>query len=327
MNKKIAWLVTLLFLAPGTYAEAQQTTKVRRIGFLSAVSSASIPRNRIEAFQQGLRELGYVEGQNIVVEYRFADGKQDRLKEIMAELLRLKVEVIVTGGPTATRPAKEATSTIPIVMGFDNDPVASGFVASLARPGKNITGLSTLHPEISGKQLELLKEIDPKLSRVGVVGNWTQPGNKQALTELKAAAGALGLQLQYLEIQTSKDIDVVFREATKGRAEAILVLVNPVIIYQRAYFIDLATKSRLPAMYSQPEFVDAGGLFSYTASFSDLFRRAATYVDKILKGAKPAELPIEQPIKFEFIINLKTAKQIGLTIPPNVLARADRVIK
>jgi putative tryptophan/tyrosine transport system substrate-binding protein len=327
MNKKIACLVTLLFLAPGTYAEAQQTTKIRRIGFLSAVSSASIPRNRIEAFQQGLRELGYVEGQNIVVEYRFADGKQDRLKEIMAELLRLKVEVIVTGGPTATRPAKEATSTIPIVMGFDNDPVASGFVASLARPGKNITGLSTLHPEISGKQLELLKEIDPKLSRVGVVGNWTQPGNKQALTELKAAAGALGLQLQYLEIQTSKDIDVVFREATKGRAEAILVLVNPVIIYQRAYFIDLATKSRLPAMYSQPEFVDAGGLFSYTASFSDLFRRAATYVDKILKGAKPAELPIEQPIKFEFIINLKTAKQIGLTIPPNVLARADRVIK
>jgi ABC-type uncharacterized transport system substrate-binding protein len=325
MNKKIAWLVTFLFFGPGTYAEAQQ--QVRRIGFLSAVFSVSIPRNRIEAFQQGLRELGYVEGQNIVVEYRFADGKQDRLKEIMAELLRLKVEVIVTGGPTATRPAKEATSTIPIVMGFDNDPVASGFVASLARPGKNITGLSTLHPEISGKQLELLKEIVPRLSRVGVVGNWTQPGNKQALTELKAAAGALGLQLQYLEIQTSKDIDVVFREATKGRAEAILVLVNPVIIYQRAYFIDLATKSRLPAMYSQPEFVDAGGLFSYTASFSDLFRRAATYVDKILKGAKPAELPIEQPIKFEFIINLKVAKQIGLTIPPNVLARADKVIK
>jgi ABC-type uncharacterized transport system substrate-binding protein len=249
------------------------------------------------------------------------------LKEIVAELLRLKVEVIVTGGPTATRPAKEATSTTPIVMGFDNDPVGSGFVASLARPGKNITGLSTLHPEISGKQLELLKEIVPKLSRVGVLGNWTQPGNKQALTELKVAAEALGLQLQYLEIQTSKDIDVVFREATKGRAEAILVLANPVIIYQQAHFIDLATKKRLPAVYSQPEFVDAGGLFSYTASFSDLFRRAATYVDKILKGAKPADLPVEQPTKFEFIINLKTAKQIGLTIPPNVLARADRVIK
>jgi putative tryptophan/tyrosine transport system substrate-binding protein len=308
-------------------AEAQQPKKVPRIGFLSAVSSASIPRNRIEAFQQGLRELGHVEGKNIVIEYRFADGKQDRLKEIVAELLRLKVEVIVTGGPTATRPAKEATSTTPIVMGFDNDPVGSGFVASLARPGKNITGLSTLHPEISGKQLELLKEIVPKLSRVGVLGNWTQPGNKQALTELKAAAETLGLQLQYLEVQTSKDIDVVFQEATKGRAEAILVLANPVIIYQRAHFIDLATKNRLPAAYSQPEFVDAGGLFSYTASFSDLFRRAATYVDKILKGAKPADLPVEQPTKFEFIINLKAAKQIGVTIPPNVLARADRVIK
>jgi putative tryptophan/tyrosine transport system substrate-binding protein len=187
--------------------------------------------------------------------------------------------------------------------------------------------LSTLHPEISGKQLELLKEIVPKLSRVGVLGNWTQPGNKQALRELKAAGQALGLQLQYLEIQTSDDIDVVFREATKGRAEAILVLASPVIIYQQAYFIDLANKNRLPAVYSQPEFVDAGGLFSYTASFSDLFRRAATYVDKILKGAKPADLPVEQPVKFELVINLKAAKQIGVTIPPNGLARADKVLK
>jgi putative ABC transport system substrate-binding protein len=325
--KILVYLLPALILATIHLVEAQQPTKVPRIGFLSAVSSASIPRNRIEAFKQGLRELGYVEGKNIVIEYRFADGKQDRLKEIVAELLRLKVEVIVTGGPTATRPAKEATSTTPIVMGFDNDPVAAGFVASLARPGKNITGLSTLHPEISGKQLELLKEIVPKLSRVGVLGNWTQPGNKQALMELKAAAEALGLQLQYLEIQTSKDIEVAFREAKKGRAEAILVLANPVIIYQQAHFIDLATKSRLPAVYSQPEFVDAGGLFSYTASFSDLFRRAATYVDKILKGAKPADLPVEQPTKFEFVINLKAAKQIGLTIPPNVLARADKVLK
>jgi putative tryptophan/tyrosine transport system substrate-binding protein len=326
-NPKFALLVGALLLAFCSFAEAQQGKKIPRIGFLSAVSSASIPRNRIEAFQQGLRELGYVEGKNIIIEYRYADGKQDRLKEIVAELLRLKVEVIVTGGPTATRPAKEATSTIPIVMGFDNDPVASGFVDSLARPGKNITGLSTLHPEISGKQLELLKEIIPKLSRVGVPGNWTQPGNQQALRELKAAAQALGLQLQHLEIKASKDIDPVFREATKGRAEAILVLANPVIIYQQAHFIGLATKNRLPAVYSQPEFVDAGGLFSYTASFTDLFRRAAIYVDKILKGAKPADLPVEQPVKFEFIINLKAAKQIGLTIPPNVLARADRVIR
>jgi putative ABC transport system substrate-binding protein len=328
MKAKILVYTLAVFILTAIHVvEAQQSAKVPRIGFLSAVSSASIPRNRIEAFRQGLRDLGYVEGKNIVIEYRYADGNQDRLKEIVAELLRLKVEVIVTGGPTATRPAKEATSTTPIVMGFDSDPVGSGFVASLARPGKNITGLSTLHPEISGKQLELLKEIVPRLSRVGVLGNWTQPGNKQALTELKAAGQVLGLQLQYLEIQTGKDIDIVFREATKGRAEAILVLVSPVIIYQQAHFIDVATKNRLPAMYSQPEFVDAGGLFSYTASFSDLFRRAATYVDKILKGAKPAELPIEQPIKFEFIINLKAAKQIGLTVPPNVLARADKVLK
>jgi putative tryptophan/tyrosine transport system substrate-binding protein len=326
-NPKFALLVGAVLFALCVPASAQQAKKVPRIGFLSAVSSASIPRNRIEAFQQGLRELGYVEGKNIIIEYRYADGKQDRLKEIVAELLRLKVEVIVTGGPTATRPAKEATSTIPIVMGFDNDPVASGFVDSLARPGKNITGLSTLHPEISGKQLELLKEIIPKLSRVGVLGNWTQPGNQQALSELKAAAQALGLHLQHLEIKASKDIDPVFREATKGRAEAILVLANPVIIYQQAHFIGLARKNRLPAVYSQPEFVDAGGLFSYTASFTDLFRRAAIYVDKILKGAKPADLPVEQPVKFEFIINLKAAKQIGLTIPPNVLARADRVIR
>jgi ABC-type uncharacterized transport system substrate-binding protein len=325
--KLLVYVLPALILAIIHIAEAQQSAKVPRIGFLSAVSSASIPRNRITAFQQGLRELGYFEGKNIIIEYRFADGKQDRLKEIVAELLRLKVAVIVTGGPTATRPAKEATSTTPIVMGFDNDPVGSGFVASLARPGNNITGLSTLHPEISGKQLELLKEIVPKLSRVGVLGNWTQPGNKQALRELKAAGQALGLQLQYLEIQTSDDIDVVFREATKGRAEAILVLASPVIIYQQAYFIDLANKNRLPAVYSQPEFVDAGGLFSYTASFSDLFRRAATYVDKILKGAKPADLPVEQPVKFELVINLKAAKQIGVTIPPNVLARADKVIK
>ena len=326
-SKILVYALPALILATIHLAEAQQSAKVPRIGFLSAVSSASIPRNRITAFQQGLRELGYVEGKNIIIEYRFADGKQDRLKEIVAELLRLKVAVIVTGGPTATRPAKEATSITPIVMGFDNDPVGSGFVASLARPGNNITGLSTLHPEISGKQLELLKEIVPKLFRVGVLGNWTQPGNKQALRELKAAGQALGLQLQYLEIQTSDDIDVVFREATKGRAEAILVLASPVIIYQQAYFIDLANKNRLPAVYSQPEFVDAGGLFSYTASFSDLFRRAATYVDKILKGAKPADLPVEQPVKFELVINLKAAKQIGVTIPPNVLARADKIIK
>jgi len=232
---------------------AQPPTRLHKIGFLSAVSLSSIPSNRVEAFRQGLRELGYVEGKNIVVEYRYADGKPDRLKEIVAELLRLKVEVIVTGGPTATRTAKEATSTIPIVMGFDNDPVGAGFVDSLARPGKNVTGLSTLHPEISGKQLELLKEMIPMLSRIAILGNWSQPGNVQALKELKAAAEALGLHAEYLEIKASTDRDAVFREAVKGRVEAVFVLANPAIIYQRAHFISHATKNRLPSVYSQPE--------------------------------------------------------------------------
>jgi putative tryptophan/tyrosine transport system substrate-binding protein len=297
--------VVLLF-AVSAPAAAQQAIKIPRIGFLSAAGSSSITViARVQAFRQGLRELGYVEGKNLFVEYRYADGEQDRLKEVTAELVRLNVDVIVTGG----------------------DPVGAGFVASLARPGRNITGLSTLHPEISGKQLELLKEIIPKIARVAVFGSWTQPGNAEALRQVKAAAQELGLQLQQLEIQVTKDIDTVFRDATNARAEAILVLANPVIIYQQEHFIALAAKSRIPAVYSQPEFVDAGGLLSYTASFTDLFRRAATYVDKILKGAKPAELPVEQPAKFEFMINLRTAKQIGLTIPPQVLARADRVIR
>ena len=327
-NRKLVGIVALVIaFAMCGAAAAEQPKKVYRIGFLSAVSASSIPANRIEAFRQGLRELGYVEGKNIVIEYRYADSKQDRLKEVVAELLRLKVDVIVTGGPTATRPAKEATPTTPIVMGFDNDPVGAGFVESLARPGKNITGLSTLHPEISGKQLELLKEILPRLSRIGVVGNWSQPGNTQALKELKASADALDVHSLHLEIRAVKDIAPVFRDAAKERLEALLVLANPVIIYQRAQFMGLATKNRLPTVYSQPEFVEAGGLFSYAASFTDLFRRTATYVDKILKGAKPADLPVEQPRKFEFIVNLKTAKQIGLTVPPNVLARADKIIR
>jgi putative ABC transport system substrate-binding protein len=328
-NRKWLRLAVIAFVLVmnGATAHAQQP-RVRRIGFLSAVSSSTITISaRIEAFRQGLRELGYVEGKNIVIDYRYAEGKRDRLKELAAELVRLNVEIIVTGGPTATRPAKEATATIPIVMGFDNDPVGAGFVASLARPGRNITGLSTLHPEISGKQLELLKEIIPKLSRVAVLGNWTQPGNTEALREVKVAGETLGLQLQHLEIKAPNDIDTAFRETSKGRADAILVLANPVVINQQAQFIELAAKNRLAAVYSQPEFVDAGGFLSYTASFSDLFRRAATYVDKILKGAKPAELPVEQPRKFELVVNLKAAKQIGLTIPPNILARADRVIR
>jgi putative ABC transport system substrate-binding protein len=282
---------------------------------------------RREAFRQGLRELGYVEGKNIVIEYRFAEGKPDRLPALAAELVRLKVDVIITGGPTVTRAAKEATSTIPIVMAQDPDPVGNGFVTSLARPGGNITGLATFRPEISGKRLELLREIVPKLSRVAVLGTSTMPGNTQALKETELAAGAFGVKLQYLDVLSPKDIENAFREAIKGRADAVLMVAGSVLLSQRTQIADLAVKSRLPAIYYDPQFVEAGGLMTYGVSFTDLDRRAATYVDKILKGAKPADLPVEQPKKFEFIVNLKTAKQIGVTIPPKVLARADKIIR
>jgi putative ABC transport system substrate-binding protein len=294
-------------------AEAQQPKKVPRIGYLGGASNPA----RIEAFRKGLRELGYVEGKNIAIEYR----------ALAADLVRLKVDVIVTGGATSTRASKEATSTIPIVMTQDPDPIGNGFVASLARPGGNITGLSNLNRELSGKRLELLKEVVPRLSRVVVFGTSTFPGNAQNLKEAELAAGALGVKLQYLDVLGTKDIEPAFRGASKGRAEAVLVMGGGVLTSQRTRIVDLAAKSRLPAIYYIREFVEAGGLMSYGVSVTDLDRRAATYVDKILKGAKPADLPVEQPTKFEFIINLKAAKQIGLTIPPNVLVRADKVIK
>jgi ABC-type uncharacterized transport system substrate-binding protein len=319
-------LVAVILLAVAVIAAAQQPTKILRIGFLMS-TSPSAGSDRIEAFRQGLRELGYVEGKNIVIEWRHAEGKLDRLSELAAELVRLKVEMIVTAGPVPTRAAKAATSTIPIVMTQDPDPVGNGFVASLARPGGNITGLSTLAPEISGKQVELLKEIVPRLSRVAVFGTSTIPGYAQRLRETELAAGAFGVQLQYLDILGPKDIESAFRAASKGRADAVLALGSPVFILQRIQIADLAVKSRLPAIYDRREFVEDGGLISYATSFTDLSHRAATYVDKILKGAKPGDLPVQQPTKFELVINLKTAKQIGLTIPPSVLARADRVIK
>jgi putative ABC transport system substrate-binding protein len=327
MTKKIlVWLLVIFFVANVSVAQAQQPTKIPRIGYLD-IASPSINSARYEAFRQGLRELGYVEGKNIVIEWRTAVGKLDRLPALAAELARLKVDVIVTTGPTSTRAAKEATSTIPIVMAFDNDPVANGFIASLARPGGNITGLSTLAPEISGKQLELLKEIVPKLSRVAVFGTSTMPGYALVLKEMELAAGALKLQLQYLDVLDPKDIETAFRAASKARAGAVLVLASPVFASQRTQIADLAIKSRLPAIYSNSSYVDAGGLMTYGVSFTDLDRRAATYVDKILKGRTPADLPVEQPMKFEFIISLEAAKQIGLTVPPNVLVRADKVIR
>ena len=328
-NRKWAGVGTLIIafvFVGGVVAQAQQPTKNPRIGFLSATLLSTISP-RIEAFRQGLRELGYVEGKNIVIEWRSAEGKLDRVPALAAEVVGLKVDVIVTGGATDTRAAKEATSMIPIVMAQDSDPVGGGFVASLARPGGNITGLSTLAPEVSGKRLELLKEIIPKLSRVAVLGISTRPGNAQSLKEVELAARELKVEIQYLDVLDIKEIEPVFRAATKGRAEAVLVLQSPFFNSQRKQLVDLAVKSRLPWIYPQTEYTEAGGLMYYGANTPDLFRRAATYVDKILKGTKPADLPVEQPKKFEFIINLKAAKQIGLTIPPNVLARADRVIR
>jgi putative ABC transport system substrate-binding protein len=318
-------LVAVVLLALGVTAEAQQTKKVPRIGFMIGTSPSIIP-DRIEGFRQGLRELGYVEGKNILIEYRVAESKVERLPDLLGELVRLKVDVIVTGG-VINRAAKAATTTIPIVMAFDNDPVANGLVASLARPGGNITGLSALYPELSGKQLELLKEIVPRLSRVAVLGSSIEPNNPHVVRVVEAAAKALGVQHLYLDLQDPKDIETAFRAASKGRANALLVLSGTIVLSQRTQIATLAIKSRLPAIYPRPEFVEDGGLMTYGPSITDLYRRAATYVDKILKGTKPADLPVEQPKKFEFIINLKAAKQIGLTIPPNVLVRADKVIK
>jgi putative tryptophan/tyrosine transport system substrate-binding protein len=320
----VALVLVVNLFVPGA-AVAQQPEKVPRIGFLAAVSYAA-NLVRFEAFREGLRELGYVEGQNISIEWRYAEGKPDRLPALAAELVHLKVDVIVTGGSTATRPAKEATSTIPIVMAQDTDPVGNGFVSSLARPGGNITGLATLAPELSGKQLELMKEIVPKLSRVAVLGTSTRSGNARSLKEAELAARALGVKLHYLDILSPKDIEPAFRAAAKGRADAVLVLTSPFATSQRTTFTGLAAKNRLPAIYDRTEFVEDGGLMTYSVSSTDLFRRAATYTDKILKGAKPADLPVEQPTKFQLVINLKTAKALGLTIPPSVLGRADRVI-
>jgi putative ABC transport system substrate-binding protein len=326
MLQLICVSISVYMLATIDLAEAQQPGKVLRIGYLAG-TTPDAQSARIEAFRQRLRELGYVEGKNFVIESRYAEGKLDRLPALAAELVRLKVDIILSAGPTTTRLFKEATVTIPIVMAQDTDPVANGFIASLARPGGNITGLSTLAPELSGKQLELLKEIVPRLSRVAVVGESTNPGNAQSLKEIELAAGAFGVKLQYLDVLDPKDIETAFRTASKGRAQALLALGSSVLASQRAQIAELAVKSRVPAIFPQSEYVEAGGLMTYGVSFIDLYRRAATYVDKILKGRTPADLPVEQPMKFEFIINLIAAKQIGLTIPPNVLVRADKVIR
>jgi len=327
MNKKICLLALCAMLfALCLRAEAQQPTKLHRIGYLLGASS-SFYTARIDAFQQGLNELGYTEGKNIVIEYRYADGKADRLPALAKELVGLKLDVIVATTTPSVLAAKKASATIPIVFVSVADPVASGLVASLARPGGNITGLTILAPELSGKRLELLKEAVPKATRVAFLWNSANPAQGLLWKESQAAAQELRLQLQSLEVRSSNDFENAFEAALMERAQALITAPEPLINTHLKRIVEFAAKNRLPAMYAGPEVVDAGGLMSYAPDYTHQYRRAATYVDKILKGAKPGDLPIEQPTKFEFVINLKTAKQIGLTIPQSILYRADKVIK
>ena len=318
-------LAVSLTLAP-LAAEAQPPGKVYRMGYLYSGSATSSPRAP-EAFREGLRELGWVEGRNIVIDYRFAEGRFDRLPDLAAELVRLKVNVIVAWPTPPAIAAKNATGTIPIVMIGVGYPIELGLIASLARPGRNVTGLSFNVGEEIGKGLELLKETLPKVRRVAILSNPANPGHAPAVSIVKAAARSLGLQLQLLEAREPNQLEGAFAAMAKDRVEALLVVTDSMFIFQRARLADLAVKNRLPAMFGVREFVDAGGLMSYGVSVPDLMRRAATYVDKILKGAKPADLPVEQPTKFELVINLKTAKALGLTIPQSLLSRADEVIQ
>jgi putative tryptophan/tyrosine transport system substrate-binding protein len=311
--------------------QTQPAARVPRIGFLSA-ALPSANAMRLEAFRQGLRELGYVEGENVVIEYRYGEGQLDRVRELAIELVRLPVDVLLAAAPTPTRAAKEATSTMPIVMAYDTDPVGNGFIASLARPGGNITGLSSLAPGISGKQLELLKAIVPDLARVAVLGTspagvYTDLALDPRSKEMEVAAGTLGVPLQYLDVRSPEDIEPAFGEARRGHADAAVMLASPILESYRARVVDLAAQHRLPTVYHVREFVEVGGLACYGVSFIDLYRRASYYVAKILQGAKPTDLPVEQPTTFDVVINLRTAQALGLTIPPHVLAQATEVIQ
>jgi putative ABC transport system substrate-binding protein len=320
--------IVLTFAFGGAVAQAQQPGKVPRIGYLANSLSSNTGKQNIAAFHQGLRELGYVEGQNAYIERRSAEGERVRLPKLAAELVRLNVDVIVAAGGTETAlAAKEATNTVPIVMTNVGNPVARGLVASLARPGGNVTGLTSASPDLAGKRLELLKESVPRLTRVAVLYQAANRGNTANLKETELAAQGLGVKLQSQAVANPGEFEKAFSAITKGRAEALIVLRNTFFGDHLTRIIEFTRKSHLPTMYYAALEVEAGGLMSYGPRYTDLYRRAATYVDKILKGAKPADLPVEQPTKFELIINLKAAKQIGLTIPPNVLARADRVIK
>jgi putative tryptophan/tyrosine transport system substrate-binding protein len=315
-------------LAAPLGAGAQTSPKVPKVGYLS-IGSASDPRRaaQLGAFQQGLRDLGYVEGKNILIEARFAEGSYDRLPDLAAELVRLKVDIILAYSTPAARAAQKVTKSIPIVISGVVDPVRTGLVASLGRPGANVTGLSLMAPEVIGKQMQLLKELAPKVSRVAVLWNPTNPSNVPQLREAEVAAQALGLRLQSLEVRSPNDLDPAFAAMAREHAGAVITLADGVSIDNRTRIARLAEKARLPAVYGLREHAEVGGLMFYGADPADLNRRAALFIDKILKGAKPADLPIEQPVKFELVINLKTAKALGLTIPPSLLARADQVIE
>ena len=318
-------LLATVFLTTVSLAQAQLAGKIPQIGVLSAGVARLSPT--LQAFRDGIKALDYVEGRDVILEQRFAEGKLDRLRDLAAELVRLKVRVIVTTSSQATHAAQQATRTIPIVMALGGDPVAAGFVASLARPGGNITGLTNLSQDLSGKRVELLKETIPKLSRVSVLLDPTVVPLAPPLRETEAAARGLGLQLQSVEVRAPGDFEKAFQAAKDGKAEALIVFPSSLLNNHRTSIASLAVKYKLPAIYATSESVEAGGLMSYGPSYPEMGRRAAVYVDKILKGTEPSDLPVEQPMKFEFIVNLKAAKQIGLTIPPNVLVRANRVIR
>jgi putative tryptophan/tyrosine transport system substrate-binding protein len=307
-------------------SEAQSAEKVYRLGLLSGASSTQ-QETQLEALRAGLRELGYLEGKNIVIEYRWAEEKYDRLPDLAAELVRLKVDLIMTGGTPATQAAMQATTTIPIVMMATGDPLRTGLVASLARPGGNVTGVTQLGAEVAGKRLQILKDTVPRLSRVAFLRNPTSAAHTPYLNDLQAAARALRLTLQSVEVQAPGEFEMAFAGMMQQRPDALIVSADPVHRLRQAWIVDFAGKRRLPVLYQLKEYVEAGGLMSYGTSVTDNYRRGATYVDKILKGAKPGDLPVEQPTKFELVINLKTAKALGLTIPPSVLLTADQVIQ
>jgi putative ABC transport system substrate-binding protein len=324
-RNSVLYLLATYLLATAAIAAAQPSNKVARLGFLGFDAVASKPF--IEAFRRGLTELGYVEGQNMIIEYRWAEGKPDRLPKLAAELVALKVDVIFAAAAPVIRAAKNATKTTPIVFEMLADPVSAGFVNSLAKPGGNLTGVAGLAPELGGKRLELLKEIVPRLNLVAVLANPGNPNFQSVLEESQRAAAILKLRLQVLEVRKPAMLGEAFATMVKGGAEALTVFPDPMLLGEQNTIVGLAAKNRLPAVYGISGVVENGGLMTYAPSQTEMWHRAATYVDKILKGTKPADLPVEQPTKFEFVINLRAAKQIGLTIPPNVLARADKVIK